>query len=77
MAPVFSGFVAGGQNWEWVMSAIFCGFVFTILFFFLKETNYGRPATSLNAVLDGETDITSAIPRTGPINEKAKRGLAH
>ncbi|TEY83163.1 hypothetical protein BOTCAL_0025g00220 [Botryotinia calthae] len=78
MASVLAGFIAGGQNWEWC--AIFCSFVFTVLllfFFFLEEKNYDRPATSLNTVLDGETDITSAIPHTGSIDEKANRGLAH
>ncbi|TGO47311.1 hypothetical protein BOTNAR_0532g00040 [Botryotinia narcissicola] len=74
MAPVFAGFIADGQSWEWVMywCAIFCGFVFIILFFFLEETNYNRPATSLNAVLDGVTENTPANPHTGSIDEKTE-----
>ncbi|TGO08447.1 hypothetical protein BTUL_0209g00180 [Botrytis tulipae] len=74
MAPVFAGFIADGQSWEWVMywCAIFCSFVFIILFFFLKETNYDRSATSLNAVLDGETEKNPANPHTASIDEKTE-----
>ncbi|KAK4970562.1 hypothetical protein LTR66_011526, partial [Elasticomyces elasticus] len=43
-APVFAGFIADGQGWEWVLywCAIFCGIGFVFLFFFMEETNYSR-----------------------------------
>lgn len=43
-APVICGFIAEHHGWEWVFywPAIFCGFAFVFLFFFMEETNYVR-----------------------------------
>ncbi|KAH8654966.1 major facilitator superfamily domain-containing protein [Tricladium varicosporioides] len=54
IAPVFAGFIADGQGWRWVLywCAIFLGLVFILLFFFMEETNYDRPAGAFTVVMD-------------------------
>ncbi|MCJ1459797.1 hypothetical protein MMC28_010176 [Mycoblastus sanguinarius] len=46
LAPVFAGFINGGQGWKWVLywCAILSGLSSVFLFFFMEETNYHRNA---------------------------------
>lgn len=71
LAPVFAGFIADGQSWEWVLywCAIFCAIGFVFLFFFMEETNYSRHAVTGHEV---ETD-SSPSPST-PTTEDEKTG---
>jgi len=48
-APVICGFIAERQGWQWVFywPAIFLGFTFIFLFFFMEESNYNRKTTGI------------------------------
>ncbi|KAL6242311.1 hypothetical protein RBB50_010859 [Rhinocladiella similis] len=63
--PVICGFIAEYQGWRWPFywAAIFLGFVFVFLFFFMEETNYNRRTSGVVSEVDtsppestGETD---------------------
>ena len=47
-APVISGFIAEGQDWQWVFywPAIFNAVTLVFLFFCLEETNYSRVSST-------------------------------
>ncbi|KAF7901193.1 hypothetical protein EAF00_003414 [Botryotinia globosa] len=59
------GLTLAGSNY---MAPVFAGFIADGQ----KETNRDRPATSLNAVRDGETENTPSNPATGTIDEKVE-----
>ncbi|KAF4633614.1 hypothetical protein G7Y89_g4506 [Cudoniella acicularis] len=74
VAPVLAGFIADGQGWRWVLywCAIFLGLVFVILFFFMEETNYDRPAQSLNAVMDEASSDNEQSTQTEKVVESGE-----
>ncbi|GAB7356972.1 hypothetical protein MBLNU459_g7810t1 [Dothideomycetes sp. NU459] len=62
LAPVFAGFIADGQSWQWVLywCAIFCAMGFVFLFFFMEETNYSRHAVASAAAGNSRMESLSS-----------------